>query len=134
MAWENGIMDLGQLASSGDMSSKQYRIVVASTANAADSVTVVAARGGNLTGVWQDNSTVATAGALRVLGVSKVAAGDSSGGSAITIGAKVVASSQGQAVLSTAAGQHVLGIAMGPLGASSTGVIPVMLTIGAIST
>lgn len=135
MAWENGLQDLGQFESSGDMSSYQYHAVVASTANGADQVTVVATRGGNVSGVWQHNSTQQTSGAMRVYGVTKMAAGDSSGmENAITVGSKVVASSAGQAVPSTEAGQHVIGIAYGTLSTGSTGIIPVMLTLGAIST
>ncbi len=72
---------------------------------------------------------------MRVLGVTKMVAGDSSGmANAITLGTRVVASSVGTAVPSTAAGQHVIGIAYGTLAASATGIIPVALTIGAIST
>ena len=134
MAWENGLMDVGQMQSSGDMTSHQYKAVQLSTTNSALGTIVTATRGGPVSGVWQDNSTVATFGAMRVLGVSKVAAGDSSGGtSAITIGTKLVASSAGQAVPSTATGQALIGISYGVLPSASTGIIPVFLTLGALS-
>lgn len=134
MAWENGLMDLGQIASSGDMTGNQYKAVALSTANGEMGAAVVATRGGPVHGVWQDNSTVATAGAIRVHGVSKILAGDSSGmENAITLGTKLVASSQGHAVPSTAAGQQLIGIAYGSLSTGSTGIIPVLLTLGAIS-
>jgi len=134
MAYEVPILDI-TLLSSGDMGSYQYRAVQASTTNAADGATLLATRGGNVTGVWQGNSTQTEAGKLRVVGVSKMAAGDSSAmANAIAVGDKVVASSVGQAVPSTGAGQHLLGIALGALSTGSTGIIPVALTIGAIST
>lgn len=134
MAWENPLLDIGQVKSSGDMSSHQYKAIQFSTTNDADGGIVVATRGGKVDGVWQGNSTAGTAEAVMVYGVSKLAAGDSSGGAAINRGARVVASSKGQAVTSTAAGQHLIGISLGSLGASSTGLIPVLLTLGAIST
>lgn len=135
MAWENQLMNIGQVLSSGDMTSNQYRAVQLSTTNNADGAILTATRGGAVNGVWQDNSTVATAGAMMVLGVSKLAAGDSSGGTgAITRGTVLVASSAAQAVPSTGAGQHVIGYSLGNLSSDSTGTIPVMLTIGAIST
>lgn len=134
MAYEMRGLDLS-LVSSGDMSSNQYKAVNASTTNVDDGGVLTATRGGALTGIFQDDSTAATHGAVRVSGVSKVCAGDSSAmETAITLGSRVVASSQGQAVPSTAAGQHMLGISLGYLSTGSTGIIPVLLTIGAIST
>lgn len=135
MAWSQ---DLGSfsLLSSGDMSTHQYRAVKASTANAEDGAELLAVRGaGPITGVWQDNSTQTEAGKVRFAGVSKLQAGDSSAmANAITVGSGVVASSVGNAVPSTAAGQHLIGIALKPLSTGSTGIIPVQLTPGAIST
>ena len=123
------------LQSSGDMSSHQYKAVQASTTNVAGGATVVATRGGAVTGVLQENATQATPQRVRVTGVTKLQAGDSSAmENAITEGGKVVASSVGQAVPSTGAGQHLLGIALEGLSTGSTGIIPVLLTIGAIST
>lgn len=134
MAYEMRGLDLS-LVSSGDMSDNQYLAVNASTTNVDDGCALVATRGGALTGIFLDNSTAATHGAVRVSGVSKVCAGDSSAmETAITLGSKVVASSQGQAVPSTASGQHLMGISLGYLSTGSTGIIPVLLTVGAIST
>ena len=120
--------------SSGDMSSAQYHAVQATTTNSADGCILTATRGGKVDGVYQNNSTAQEAGQIMLTGISKVVAGDSSGGSAIAAGARVVASSNGRAVASSAAGQHLIGIALEPLGASSTGIIAVALAIGAIST
>lgn len=121
--------------SSGDMSSKQNTVVVASSANASGGCTVVATRGAKLTGVYLDNSTAAAYGRVQTQGIAKVAAGDSSAmDTAITEGLPVVASSVGQAVPSTAAGQHLLGQALGSLSTGSTGYIQVLLSVGAIST
>lgn len=134
MAFEVPGLEL-TLRSSGDMSGNQYKLVNASTTNVADGAAKTATRGGGVIGVWQDNSTEQTHGKVQASGVSKVAAGDSSGmETAITLGSRVVASSQGQAVPSSAAGQHMVGIALGSLSTGSTGIIPVLLTIGAIST
>lgn len=135
MAWENGLMTLGQLESSGDMSSNQYKAVQFSTTNGDNGAIVTAARGGAVHGIWQGNSTTATALGVMVLGVSKVVAGDSSAmENAISYGTRLVASSQGAAVPSTGAGQHLIGISLGTLSTGSTGIIPALLTIGAIST
>jgi hypothetical protein len=121
--------------SSGDMSAHQYKAVIASSANAAGGATVVATRGGALSGVWLGNSTSQEHGNVQVSGVAKLQAGDSSAmDNAITEGGIVVASSKGQAVPSTAAGQHVIGRALEPLTTGSTGIIAVQLQIGAIST
>jgi hypothetical protein len=134
MAYEVPGIDIS-LLSSGDMSSNQYRAVDASTTNANEGATKLAVRGGDITGVWQDNSTATTHGRVRTSGVTKMAAGDSSAmETAITQGLKVVASSVGQAVPSSGAGQFLLGISLGSLSTGSTGIIPVLLTIGAIST
>lgn len=123
------------LLSSGDMSSNQYKAVQASTTNAVDGAVVTATRGGKVTGVYQNNSTQAEAGAVMASGVSKVLMGDSSAmANAIAVGDKVVASSVGQAVPSTGAGQHLIGIALEPAATGSTGMISVLLAIGAIST
>ena len=120
--------------SSGDMSSGQYHAVQASTTNSVDGCVLVAARGAALVGIYQNNSTAQEAGEIQLTGIAKVVAGDSSAGAAIAAGDNVVCSSKGRAVASTAAGQHLIGKALEPLGASSTGIIAVALAIGAIST
>lgn len=134
MAYEIPVLDFS-LKSSGDMSSNQYKAVLASSANDDNGATVVATRGGKWTAIWQNNSTTSEFGKVTGYGIAKVAAGDSSAmETAITQGSMVVASSKGQAVPSTGAGQFYLGIALGTLSTGSTGVIPVLLTPGAIST
>lgn len=121
--------------SSGDMSDHQYKAVVASTANSEEGCTVVATRGGRLTGIWGNNSTAQEAGPVQLTGVAKVVAGDSSAmDTAITQGLPVVCSSKGAAVPSTAAGQYIIGHALESLSTGSTGIIAVALAIGAIST
>ena len=132
MAWENQLLNIGQFNSSGDMTGNQYKAVQLSTTDADNSVILVGAKGGKVDGVWQDNSTQATAGAMMVYGVSKLDALSSA--AAITVGDRLVADVGGSAVLSTAAGQHLIGISYGQLGANSTGIVPVLLTLGAIST
>ena len=123
------------LLSSGDMSSNQFKGVQASTTNAVDGAIVVAVRGAAPTGVYQDNSTQSEAGRIMFTGVSKMVAGDSSAmENAISPNTRVVASSVGAAVPSTGAGQHLLGVSLDALSTGSTGIISVMLTIGAIST
>lgn len=117
--------------SSGDMSAHQYKIVRFSTTNSVDGATVVAVRGGLCHGSWLDNSTALTFGRVQLSGMAKLAAGDSSAmDNAITQGLPVVASSQGQAVPSTAAGQHRIGFAMDSLSTGSTGFISVFVSPG----
>ena len=121
--------------SSGDMSAHQYKAVLDSTTNADEGTAVVATRGGRLSGIWQQNSTATEAGEVMLTGISKVAAGDSSGmDTAITQGSNVVCSSKGAAVPSTGAGQYLIGQAKESLSTGSTGIIAVALAIGAIST
>ena len=132
MAWENGLLDIGQMVSSGDMTGKQYTAVALSTANDENGAVIVAALGAAVDGVWQDNSTKATAGAMRVHGVTKMQALSSD--VAISRGTRVVSDAAGNAYPSTAAGQHLVGISYGALSTGSSGIIPVMLTLGAIST
>lgn len=134
MATENVLFDI-TLVSSGDMSLKQYRAVIASSANAAGGCTVVATRGGAVHGVYQDNSTTSVAGRVRVYGVSKVAAGDSSAmDTAITQGAFLCASSVGQAVPSSANTSHVFACALESLSTGSTGIIKAIVFPSRLST
>jgi len=127
MATENAVFDF-TLTSSGDMSSNQYRAVVASSANVAGGCVRVAARGAAVTAVFQENSTSARASRVRALGITKVAAGDSSAlDTAITEGMYLVASSVGQAVPSSAADLHAFCLALEPLTTGSTGIIKALL-------
>lgn len=131
MAWENGILDIGQFASTGDMTSNQYKAVQLST-SVADGFALVGTAGARVDGVVQENSTTATAMALRVLGVTKVAAESSN--VAIAPGTRLIANANAQAYPSTAAGQHLIGISLGTVSTGSSGIIPCLLTLGAIST
>lgn len=124
MAFGIPVLDIS-LASSGGSSGNQYKAVVATSSAASGGYAVVGTRGGKVTGVLQENSTQATDHRIRTIGVTKVAAGDSSGApSAITEGGLLSASSQGQAVASSgAAGDYVFGYALDALGTTSTGII-----------
>ena len=120
------------LNSSGDNSSDQFKAVVASSATNDQGMALVAARGGRFTGVLQDKSTVAgVASQVRVGGITKMAAGDSSAmETAITQGLPVMCSSVGQAVPSTAATDAKIGTALETLTTGSTGIIKVLLGVG----
>ncbi len=135
MSWSQQGLSIS-LLSTGDMSSNQYKAVKASTANAIDGRVILAMRGaGPITGVFLYNSTRPAAAKDQVTGVAKLQAGDSSAmANPIVVGAAVVASSIGHAVPSTAAGQHLIGIALEALSTGSTGIIAVLQTPGAIST
>lgn len=130
MAREIPILNL-TLGSSGDESLNQYKFVQASSADASGQLVTVAARGGPSVGVLQDNSTQGGF-SQRVMsfGVSKVAAGDSSGGAAITQGMILVASSKGQAVPSSSSGLHAVGMALDTLAANTTGFITALVWPG----
>lgn len=130
MAKEFPVLDLTML-SSGDESLNQYKLVQATSADALGQFRVVAVRGDVSAGVLQDNSTQTRASSrVRTWGVSKVAAGDSSGGVAITEGMLLVASSKGQAVASSSGGLHVIGMAMDGLAANTTGIISALIWPG----
>ncbi len=134
MATEIGVLD-HTLLSSGDMSSNQYKAVQASTTNAGDGCIVVAARGVAMTGVYQDNSTQSEAGRVRSIGITKMIAGDSSAmENAIAPGGRLVASSVGHAVPSTDTRDAQIGIALDALSTGSTGIISVLIVLGATST
>ena len=131
MAWENGLLDIGQFESTGSMAANQYKAVQLST-SVTDAFSVVGTLGARVDGVLQENSTAATAMALRVHGVTKLAAESSN--VAIAPGTRLVANANGQGYPSTAAGQHLIGISYGTVSTGSSGIIPVLLTLGAIST
>ncbi len=120
------------LDASGDDTNNQYKAVVATSSDASGEYAVVATRGGLFTGVLQDKSTAAGISSLvRVAGITKMAAGDSSGmETAITEGLPVICSSVGQAVPSTAATDAKIGTALEALSSVSTGFIKVLLGIG----
>ena len=124
--------------SSGDMSSHQYKLVTFSTANDAKGCILSTERGTLTHGVWQGpKSTVAEYGRVRVVGVTKVAAGDSSAMDvAITAGSLLQASSVGQAVPSTAGtvNPNLVGFAMESLSTGSTGIISMFAFVGLNST
>lgn len=134
MASDIPLLDL-TLLSSGDMSSNQYKAVQASTTNAVDGCIVVATRGAAITGVYQDNSTQSEAGRVRALGVTKIAAGDSSAmENGIKPGSWLQASSVGHAVPSTDTRNAPIGIALDALSTGSTGIIRMLVIPGATST
>lgn len=131
-----GVLDITR-KSSGDTSSYQYRLFALSTTNTADGAILATARGQKVDGVWQNNSTAAEFGKLRVIGVSKVAAGDSSDmETAIAPGTLLKASSIGQAVPSTAGtvNPHAFGFALEALSTGSTGIIAAVVLPALVST
>ncbi len=115
-----------------DHTNDQFKAVVATSSDASGEFAVVAGRGARFTGVLQDKSTAAgIASLVRVAGITKMAAGDSSGmESAITEGLPVICSSVGQAVPSTAATDAKIGTALETLTTGSTGIIKVLLGVG----
>lgn len=123
MAFEIPLLDITLLSSgsTGD----QYKAVVASSSANAGGFAVVATRGARFTGWLQDNSTEAAGRAVRLSGVSKVAAGDSSAmDTAITEGSLLTVSSVGQAVPATSGSRlYIGGIALEGLTTGSTGII-----------
>ena len=130
MAWDGMGIDIS-LKSSGDMSAYQYRCVVASTTNVNQGCILNVLLGTRITGVFQDNSTAAEFGKVRVLGISKIQAGSSSGSEVsggILEGAKIMCSTVGQAV--EAAGnssEKGIGIALEAMGTASTGIIAALI-------
>lgn len=135
MAYEIPILT-HTLVSTGGSTSDQYKVVVAtSSGGEGDGYAKVAVRGSKWTGILQEHSTEAAGMTIMSYGISKVAAGDSSAmENAITAGGWVVASSQGQAVPSTAVDLVALGQALESLSTGSTGVISVLLMPGARTT
>lgn len=125
MAYEE-ILQTITYAADEDLSSKQYFCVAASTDGQAK---VVATRGATVLGVNQEKSTAAGISTkIGVYGVSKVAAGDTSAGSAIVAGDMLMSSSVGRAVPTTLnIGDLVFGQALTPLAASVTGTISVLI-------
>ena len=133
------------LDSSGTLADLQYFLTTATTASADTAgpntfgrTSVVATRGGFCYGVIQDNSTfTGFSTKVAVLGVSKVAAGDTSAmENAITYGTKLISSSVGRAVPSTAAvADYIFGVALTPLATGATATITALINhIGTGST
>ena len=120
------------LDATGDNTSNQYKAVIATSSDVSGEMAVVAARGGRFTGVLQDKSTAAgISSRVRVAGITKMLAGDSSAmENAITEGSPVMVSSVGQAVPSTAATDAKIGTSLDPLATGSTGIIRVLLGVG----
>lgn len=134
MAFENMVLDVSRL-SSGDMSANQFKAVQLSTTNAQDGAIVNAARGTAIFGVYQDNSTQSEAGRIRTIGITKILAGDSSAmQNAIAPGGRLVASSVGHAVPSTDTRDAQIGISLDSLSTGSTGIISMLIVLGATST
>lgn len=130
MAFDGMGIDIS-LKSSGDMSSNQYKPVTASTTNADQGCIVNVTRGSKITGIWQENSTAADFGKVRVLGISKLQAGASSGeetGGGIISGGMLMNSSVGQAIVALGnSSEHGIGIALDVMGTASTGFIGALI-------
>ena len=130
MAYEAGLFDI-TAKSSGDMSSNQYKLVSLSSSNDTGGCIVgPTTLGGRITGIWQEDSTAAEYGKIRVLGISKAVVSTGSGpivGGSLLTGSTAT---HGGVTLSTSTGmtQFVVGIAMAAIASGSSGVIPVLLT------
>ena len=126
MAYEE-ILQPVTLETDEDLTSKQYFLGALSTDG---QFKVTAARGGVAYLVAQEKSTAAGISVkCAAYGITKVAAGDTSGGSAIAFGDALMASSVGRAVPTTLnIGDYVVGRAFGTLAASNTGIISMLLT------
>lgn len=125
MAYEE-ILQTITLAADEDLSAKQYFLVAVSTDGQAKAV---ATRGATAIGVNQEKSTAAGISTkIGVYGVTKVAAGDTSAGSAIVAGDTLMSSSVGRAVPTTLnIGDLVIGQALTPLSSGVTGVISMLI-------
>ena len=126
MAYEEALISV-TFPSSGDLSSAQYLFGRLTTAGTLGPTT---ARGAAALGIIQDNSTQANFSTkLGVYGISKVAAGDSSGtDGTITFMTPLMASSVGRAVPTTLnIGDHVLGYALQALTTGTQGVISMLI-------
>lgn len=127
MAYE-AILQNVTLESDTDLSASQYRLMSVTTAGR---VLRVATRGAAAIGVLQEKTTeTGQSQKIAVYGVSKVAAGDSSGmENAINYGTPLIASSVGRAVPTTLnIGDRVIGLALGSLSTGATGIIPMLIT------
>src|SRR3990167_9790176 len=127
MAYDINLFDITR-KSSGDMSGEnQYKLVSFSTANSAAGVILgPTSAGGRAHGVWQDNSTAADHGRVRVAGVTKVQV--SSGSGPIVEGSPICGSTVdtlGFAQLATSTGmtQHIVGFSLETKSSGSTGLI-----------
>ncbi len=126
------------LDSSGDLSASQYFLTSVSTAGADVAgpntflrTAIPAVRGGFVIGAIQDNSTqTGFSTKVAVLGISKVAAGDTSAmENAISPGTKLISSSVGRAVPTTnAVLDYRFGVALQALATGATAIIPVLIT------
>jgi hypothetical protein len=131
MAYEEALRCL-TLLSSGSHASDQYKIMAASTANGGE-FTLQTTKGGLAVGVLQDNSTAACGCKIGFAGVTKVAAGNSTG-AAISVGATLIASTLGVAVPSTGTNDFVVCQALEALSSGSTGVIAAQFVMSYLST
>ena len=77
--------------SSGDTSASQYHCMILSTANDDDGCVLTTDENQAALGIWQNNSTAAEDGKLRVMGVSKAVVGVP-GSAAIVQGTRLAAS------------------------------------------
>lgn len=133
MAYEE-LLQCVTMASSGDLSASQYKLVAPSSASAVGGMprtSIVSTRGAFALGVLQDNTTQTGASVrVAVYGITKVLAGDSSGmDNAITFGTPIMASSVGRAVPTTLdIGTYVIGRGMGQLATGGNAIIPMLLT------
>jgi len=127
MAYEMMGIDI-TARSSGDTSAYQYGCMILSTTNHNDGCVLTTDENQLAQGIWQNNSTRAENGKLRIVGVSKAIVGVP-GAAAVVRGDRLAASTQtGHLELfDVSNGQTALAIALEGLSTGSTGIISVFV-------
>jgi hypothetical protein len=114
------------ITASGDLDTAQYRFVMPATT----AKKVLQATGGSSPtplGVLQNDPRDGEAGAVRIIGTTKVYGNTACG--AITYGDWITSGSDGMAVLSTGAGSQISGLALEALSSGSGVLIEALLLI-----
>ena len=127
MAYENFGIDINA-RSSGDTSANQYHLMVLSTTYTADGCVLATTAVDMGTGIWQNNSTQAENGKLRVVGVTKAVVTVAS--AAVAPGTRLQASTGSAGhltVYSLATGHKAVGFALEALSTGSTGIISIFM-------
>jgi hypothetical protein len=125
MAWEHGVLDLGQFAASSDYNdaADQFCIVRMTTGLTWVKTSAVS---DNCLGVLQDRPSSGIAANVRVLGVSKVRVSATTH-TAIVPGTKLTGGVGGGAMPSTVLTANVLGVSFTALAANTTGIISMLI-------
>jgi hypothetical protein len=120
MAWENGILDIALEAATAFTSKQYYCVKLDSNGKAA----LATGGGTRIVGVMQDDPDTGEAGAVRVMGISKVVAGKN-----FTYNALLTADSGGEATDNVTSGDFILGISLSSVATGETATV--LLTPGA---